>query len=71
LNLKTALYLLPLCKWGDLSGKELQEQRQTIAAGLNLQAAEYKQAWQNWIASDREDGTTTRIGYGTGYDYWY
>lgn len=71
LNIKAALILLPLCKWGDLKGKELRDYQAALAAGLNMQAAEYKKAWQDWISSDREDGTTVRLSYGTGYDYWY
>lgn len=75
LNLKTALVLVPFCRWGDMEGKEKMERQQALTAGLALQVGEYKKAWQDWIASDREDGTTTRIGYaegsGDGFGDWY
>ena len=71
LNLKAALTLLPLCKWGDLKGLELQAQQVALGAGLTAQITEYKKAWQDWISSDREDGTSIRLSYGSNYDYWY
>jgi len=76
-NLKTALALIPYCKWGALADKELLTQMTALRTSLMDQAVEYKKAWNDWIASDREDGTTTRIGYaegasgGYGYTYGY
>lgn len=73
LNIKAALSLLPLCKWGNLSGKDLTERMMAVQVGLMSQAAEYKRVWDDWISSDRFDGTTTRIGYGEnngGFSYY-
>mgnify|MGYP000196172447 CR=1 FL=1 len=71
LNIKAAITLVGLCRWGDLAGKELFDRQMALKAGLVEQAIEYKKAWENWIASDREDGTTTRISYGAGYGEGY
>lgn len=75
-NIKAALALIPYCQWGGLKGAELTARMTTLGLSLTTQAMEYQKAWNNWIASDREDGTTIRIGYaddyasGAGGYYW-
>lgn len=73
-NIKTALALIPYCKWGALAGKDAMDQMKTLDVSLSRQELEYRKAWNDWIASDREDGTTVRVGYsegagGGGYGY--
>lgn len=69
-NLKAAMALIPYCKWGDLGGKDAMDRMMALRLTMADQAQEYKKAWNDWIASDREDGTTVRLSYGSDYDYW-
>ncbi len=66
-NIRAAQALLPYCRWSGMDTAMTSAQMQSILATLTLQAGEYKKAWQDWIASDREDGTAVRIGYAEGY----
>lgn len=71
MNIRAAIALAPMCGWGNIQGKERTERIAMLVSGLNQQAAEYRKAWNDWIASDRDDGTTTRIGYGENEGIWY
>lgn len=71
-NLKTAISLIPACKWAGFDKKDTQERMKNLAFSLANQVQDYQKAWQKYITTDRQDGVSMRIGYaeGSGYDYW-
>lgn len=69
-NIKAAIALIPYCDW-NLGPEQTTGRMSAMALSLQMQHEEFKRAWQNYIANDRQDGTTMRIGYAEHYYDWY
>lgn len=70
-NIRASMALIPYCRWSGMDATMMAAQGQAIGTALFGQAAEHKKAWDDWISSDREDGTTIRVSYGGDSDIWY
>lgn len=62
-NILAAQALLPYCRWAGMDPAMTATQMTTLDAKIEQQAKRYKKAWDDWVASDRSDGTTTRVSY--------
>lgn len=66
-NLMAAETLLPMCRWRE-DDKYNFEMQARLAIAFEAQLPRFKKAWDNYIAADRQDGATARIGYA---ENWY
>lgn len=66
LRYKTALELLPYCRWSSLSLQEAQMRASSLAMVMEKKEAEYQRAFDDYISSTRDEGSFERAGYGDG-----
>lgn len=66
-NIMAAEVLLPLCRWKEDDRYNLDMQAR-LGVGLEMQSQRFRKAWESYIAADRQDGATDRIGYA---ENWY